>query len=131
MIENNETILQDLHNNVSEITNKIEIMNSQNQQSIADLRQSMAQQIEALNGNFCNNIQNLSGQMESESSFNEKTKEQINILFSRIDDIHEKLYEFETNKKNNLIFYGIPGEHRETPSQLLSKVSVNIILLIL
>ena len=122
MSENNATILQELHNNVSEITNKIEIMNSQNQQSMADLRQSMAQQIEDLNSNFFNNIQSLSGQMESESSFNEKTKEQINTLFSRIDDINEKLYEFETNKKNNLIFYGIPGEQRETPSQLLSKV---------
>ena len=123
MKENNETILQDLHNNVSEITNKIEIMNSQNQQSIADLRQSMAQQIEVLNGNFCNNIQNLSGQMESESSFNEKTKEQINILFSRIDDIHEKLYEFETNKKNNLIFYGIPGDMKESKDDLRHKIA--------
>ena len=75
-----------------------------------------------INGNFVNNIQNLTGQLESESNFNESTKEQINVLFARIDDIYEKLYEFEVNKKNNLIFYGIAGEHRETPSDLLLKV---------
>ena len=37
--------------------------------------------------------------------------------------MNEKLYEFETNKKNNLIFYGIPGEARETPPVLMNKVS--------
>ena len=77
-----------------------------------------------INGNFVNNIQNLTGQLESESNFNESTKEQINVLFARIDDIYEKLYEFEVNKKNNLIFYGIAGEHRETPSDLLLKVRI-------
>ena len=46
------------------------------------------------------------------------------MLFARIDDIYEKLYEFEVNKKNNLIFYGIAGEHRETPSDLLLKVRI-------
>ena len=36
--------------------------------------------------------------------------------------MNEKLYEFETNKKNNLIFYGIAGEARETPPVLMTKV---------
>ena len=100
----------------------MEIIDSKNQESINELNQSLEQKLENINGNFANNMQNLSGQMESESSFNENTKQQINILFARIDDINEKLYEFETNKKNNLIFYGISGEHRETPSELMMKV---------
>ena len=60
--------------------------------------------------------------MNVESSNNEGTKEQIETLFARIDDINEKMYEFETNKKNNLIFYGINGEQRETPAKLMMKV---------
>ena len=40
----------------------------------------------------------------------------------RVDDINEKMYEFEANKRNNLIFYGIQPEPRETPSMLLNKV---------
>ena len=31
-----------------------------------------------------------------------------------IDEIQEKLYEFEQNKKNNLIFHGILADHPET-----------------
>ena len=32
------------------------------------------------------------------------------------------MYEFEANMRNNLIFYGVPQEERETPERLLSKV---------
>ena len=46
----------------------------------------------------------------------------IHQLMTRVDEMNEKLYEFETNKKNNLIFYGIPGETRETPPVLMTKV---------
>ena len=61
--------------------------------------------------------------MESRTGLS--TKEQIEQLMARVDEMNEKLYEFETNKKNNLIFYGIPGEVRETPPVLMTKVRVN------
>ena len=32
------------------------------------------------------------------------------------------MYEFESTMRNNLIFYGIGQEERETPERLLSKV---------
>ena len=63
--------------------------------------------------------------MESRTGMS--TKEQIEQLMTRVDEMNEKLYEFETNKKNNLIFYGIPGETRETPPVLMTKVG-NLIL---
>ena len=44
----------------------------------------------------------------------------------RVDDINEKMYEFEANKRNNLIFYGIQAEPRETPSMLLNKVKYKV-----
>ena len=47
----------------------------------------------------------------------------------RVDDINEKMYEFEANKRNNLIFYGIQAEPRETPSMLLNKVKYNNIII--
>ena len=31
-------------------------------------------------------------------------------------------YDFEANKKNNLIFYGLPSDPRETPHSLVTKV---------
>ena len=60
--------------------------------------------------------------MESRTGMS--TKEQIEQLMTRVDEMNEKLYEFETNKKNNLIFYGIPGETRETPPVLMTKVGL-------
>ena len=32
-----------------------------------------------------------------------------------LDEMQEKMYEFEQNKKNNLIFHGILADHPETP----------------
>ena len=39
-----------------------------------------------------------------------------------MDNMQDKIYEFETNKKNNLIFYGVPSEERETGDRLLMKI---------
>ena len=33
-------------------------------------------------------------------------------------------YDFEANKKNNLIFYGLPSDPRETPNSLVTKVKL-------
>ena len=38
------------------------------------------------------------------------------------------MYEFEVNKRNNLIFYGIQSESRETPTMLLNKVRMRNII---
>ena len=35
------------------------------------------------------------------------------------------MYEFESTMRNNLIFYGIGQEERETPERLLSKVKIS------
>ena len=39
-----------------------------------------------------------------------------------VENIQEKMYEFESNMKNNLILYGISQEERETGERLVSKV---------
>ena len=43
-------------------------------------------------------------------------------MLARVDDITEKMYEFEQNKKNNLLFYGIGSDNRETPDVLIQKI---------
>ena len=115
----------DLKKQSSEQVAKIDETISDTQRIEQDLRgfqSNVDQRISALSQSVSSNIENISGQVESEADFNEETKAQINTLFSRLDEINEKLYEFEINKKNNLIFYGIPGESRETPSVLIMKV---------
>ena len=44
-------------------------------------------------------------------------------LTAVIESVQEKMYDFEVNKKNNLIFYGIPQEERETPQRLTAKIT--------
>ena len=39
-----------------------------------------------------------------------------------VENIQEKMYEFESKMKNNLILYGISQEERETGERLVSKV---------
>ena len=63
----------------------------------------------------------------SESDSNAGTQDQLAALAERLDDLTEKLYDFEVNKRNNLIFYGIPTEPRETPSMLLAKVHKSVL----
>ena len=45
------------------------------------------------------------------------------FVFYRVDEINEKMYDFEANKRNNLIFYGIANETRETQPKLLQKAT--------
>ena len=44
-------------------------------------------------------------------------------LESQLRDIAEKLEEMENNKRNNLIFYGIPNDPYESHASLHQKVS--------
>ena len=46
-------------------------------------------------------------------------KEKIEQSSTMIDNIQEKMYDYENTKKNNLIFYGIPTHKGETSSKLL------------
>ena len=57
--------------------------------------------------------------METESSRLKDRMETMNLM---IDEIQEKLYEFEQNKKNNLIFHGILADHPETSDGYLQTI---------
>ena len=53
-------------------------------------------------------------------------KDRIDDALNEAENIQEKLYDFETNKKNNLIFSGIPQSNDETPQHLLEMIQVAI-----
>ena len=44
-------------------------------------------------------------------------------MVDRVESIQEKMYDFEVNKRNNLLFYGIKEDRRETPAELYNKVN--------
>ena len=69
-------------------------------------------------------IQELSDKIQIASSSTSGTENRIQDLVERIENIQEKMYDFEINKRNNLLFYGLKEERRETPSDLLTKVNV-------
>ena len=43
-------------------------------------------------------------------------------MTTQLEDVQEKMYDFEQNKKNNLIFYGIPGDSKESKDDLKLKI---------
>ena len=49
-------------------------------------------------------------------------KDKIELSSTMIENIQEKMYDYENTKKNNLIFYGIPTHRGETPAKLLMNI---------
>ena len=43
-------------------------------------------------------------------------------LIEKVSEVSEKILDFEKNKRNNIILYGIPNDPKETPSTLDMKV---------
>ena len=43
-------------------------------------------------------------------------------LIHKVNEVSEKIVDFEKNKRNNLILFGIPNDHHETPTSLDAKV---------
>ena len=107
---------------IAKLSDQLTFMEKSNVETLDGLRFAMDEKMGNLENSLKSGLQSLGGQVEHGASSHQSTQDQLRELFERIDDVNEKLYEFETNKKNNLIFYGIQGETRETPSQLQEKV---------
>ena len=50
-------------------------------------------------------------------------KDDLEAVMERVEEINEKMYDFEANKRNNLIFYGLPNETREVQTALQQKIT--------
>ena len=81
--------------------------------------------MEDMRNDFLRNFQGMSDKIARAGSSTAGTEDQIQELVERVESIQEKMYDFEVNKRNNLLFYGIKGGQRETPGDLLNKVLFN------
>ena len=72
-------------------------------------------------------VDELSVKIQAASSSSSGTESRIQDLVERIENIQEKMYDFEVNKRNNLLFYGVKEDRRETPNDLFSKVTDSLI----
>lgn len=70
----------------------------------------------------------ISGLKERMETLDQGLNEVIYLVsyFPYFTQVNEKVYEFEQNKRNNLIFYGLTNEARETPEILISKIQTII-----
>ena len=50
-------------------------------------------------------------EVETEAS---RIKDRLETMNHILDEMQEKMYDFEQNKKNNLIFHGVVADHPET-----------------
>ena len=66
---------------------------------------------------------NMSNNKDKQSSEMRQFKEDLETVMERVEEINEKMYDFEANKRNNLIFYGLPNESREVQSALQQKIT--------
>ena len=57
---------------------------------------------------------NMNNNKDKQSGDMRQFKDDLEAVMERVEEINEKMYDFEANKRNNLIFYGIPGESRES-----------------
>ena len=118
-INNKEVEIKDqLDTNISSQTAAVENAKSQ----IEDMLDS---KMEGMKNEFLKNLQQMSDKIAKASSSTSGTEEQIQELVDRVEIIQEKMYDFEVNKRNNLLFYGIKGGMKESQGDLLRKVINN------
>ena len=113
--ENEKTIDEKLDSNNSAQTATLE-----NAQS--EIEKIIEEKINDLKDEFLRNMQEMSEKIDKTSSSNSGTEEQIQELIDRVENIQEKMYDFEVNKRNNLLFYGIKGSVKESQGDLYKKV---------
>ena len=82
--------------------------------------------MEDMKNEFLRNLQNMSDKIAGASSSTSGTEGQIQELVERVENIQEKMYDFEVNKRNNLLFYGIKGGQKESQGDLLNKVVIYV-----
>ena len=108
---------------LSSISEVVDFQESSSSRILSQLEDHISWKMKNISQELQKEMKNISMKAQLESKSQEDAKEQIGCLAAMIDEINEKLYDFEASKRNNLIFYGIQGEHDETPLILQEKVA--------
>ena len=107
---------------LSSIAEVVEFQEKSSSKLLNQLEDHISWKMKEIHQNLKEEMKKVSKKVQQESSCQNDTKEQIGCLAAMIDEINEKLYDFEASKRNNLIFYGIASDTVETPFTLQEKV---------
>ena len=88
-----------------------------------NIEETVERKVEDIRRDLLKSVEELSVKISAASSGSSGTEARIQDLVDRVESIQEKMYDFEVNKRNNLLFYNIREEKRETPSDLYNKAS--------
>ena len=89
------------------------------------LLQRIDQKIEDLIQRQDRIFQELEQSRQRETEGVESFKTEAEELIYKVNEVSEKIMDFEKNKRNNLIMFGIPNDSHETPSSLDMKVEIH------
>lgn len=119
--------------NIENVSDTISVSEEKHTASVADLTRSLESveinvekklesKVELLLNKLENAVKSMDHSRGNQDADMKSFKDELTSLMDRVEEINEKMYDFEANKRNNLIFYGIPNEARETHSMLRQKV---------
>ena len=91
------------------------------------LLQRIDQKIEDLIQRQDRIFQELEQSRQRESEGVESFKTEAEELIYKVNEVSEKIMDFEKNKRNNLIMFGIPNDSHESPSSLDIKVVIKCV----
>ena len=92
---------------------------------MTNVKENLQKTIERIEATEANNQRETSGLGKTTKAIEENIQslnEKVERITNTVENVQEKMYDFEANKKNNLIFYGIPNETHEKESKLVEKV---------
>ena len=94
------------------------------------IEESVERKVEDIRRELLKCVDDLTVKISAASSGSSGTEARIQDLVDRVESIQERMYDFEVNKRNNLLFYNIREDKRETPSDLYTKaIELNIVQL--
>ena len=85
------------------------------------IEESVERKVEDIRRELLKCVEDLTAKISAASSGSSGTEARIQDLVDRVESIQERMYDFEVNKRNNLLFYNIREDKRETPSDLYTK----------
>ena len=91
-----------------------------------NIEQTVERKLEDIRRELVKSVEDLTLKITTASSGSSGTEARIQDLVDRVESIQEKMYDFEVNKRNNLLFYGVREDRRETPSDLYNKASYQV-----
>jgi hypothetical protein len=112
---------------LSSISKVVEFQESSSSRILNQLEDHITWKMKDVQQKLHEEMKKVSRKVQVESNCQNDSKEQIGCLAAMVEEINEKLYDFEASKRNNLIFYGIAGDTGETPLTLQDKVRLLIL----